>query len=167
MRNNFCRVKYILSTPGDAPASFQFPVSGFYGWGWEKKRNKKLNLDLRNMFAGSHTEHCCACCCITIAFESTWHFLFPFVFFRAFFVVECSSEKKQSAKRAENDAGAMAGPPATHTHTHTQRSMPLYWNFISWPLELQLQQEGESCNRSSSSYSSSSSSVQVNNYFLL
>ncbi len=106
--------------------------------------------------------------CLTIAWETLATFLFPFVFFRAFLSFECSSEKKQSAnretqrerEREENDAGAMAGPPATHT----QRSMPFYYKFISWPLELQSQQEGESCNRSSYSYSSSSS-VQVNKIF--
>jgi len=33
----------------------------FYGWGCKKVN--KLNLDVRNIFAGSHTKHCWGCSC--------------------------------------------------------------------------------------------------------
>ncbi len=84
-------------------------------------------MDVRNMFAGSHTEHCCACCCITIAWvESTCHFLFPFVFFRAFLSLSAVQRRSKVQRERGERRGRYGGTPGqkhtnkhTHTHTHT------------------------------------------------
>ncbi len=115
-------------------AIFQFQVSGFYGWGCEKNRNKKLNLDVRNLF-----------CRVTYwtllrmlsnnSLKNTCHFSLYFCLLSRVFVVECSSEKKRSAKREtqrereERTTRALWRDPRphtrarAHTHTHTDRCL--------------------------------------------
>ncbi len=133
VRNNFCTVKHILSTRGDAR---YFSVPSFRVlWGGVAKKTeiKKLNLDVRNLFAGSHIEPCCACCCLTIAWKTLATFLFTVVFFRAFLSLSAAQRRSEAQRERHREKerrerrGRYGGTPGhTHTHTHTERSMPLY-----------------------------------------